>query len=26
LAENGITDLDPYAVVPGGKLYNDLFV
>ena len=26
LAAEGITDLDKYAVVPGGKLYNDLFV
>ncbi len=26
LAEEGITDLDKYAVVPGGKLYNDLFL
>jgi citronellol/citronellal dehydrogenase len=26
LAEEGITDLDVYAVTPGGKLYNDLFV
>ena len=26
LAKEGITDLDRYAVVPGGKLYNDLFV
>jgi NAD(P)-dependent dehydrogenase (short-subunit alcohol dehydrogenase family) len=26
LANEGITDLDKYAVVPGGKLYNDLFV
>lgn len=26
LAKEGITDLDKYAVVPGGKLYNDLFV
>lgn len=26
LAEEGITDLDKYAVTPGGKLYNDLFV
>ena len=26
LAEEGITDLDKYAVVPGGHLYNDLFV
>ena len=26
LAKEGITDLDPYAVVPGGNLYNDLFV
>ncbi len=26
LAEDGITDLDKYAVVPGGKLYNDLFL
>jgi citronellol/citronellal dehydrogenase len=26
LAEEGITDLEKYAVVPGGKLYNDLFL
>jgi citronellol/citronellal dehydrogenase len=26
LAAEGITDLDKYAVVPGGKLYQDLFV
>lgn len=26
LASEGITDLDKYAVVPGGKLYNDLFI
>jgi citronellol/citronellal dehydrogenase len=26
LAKEGITDLEKYAVVPGGKLYNDLFV
>jgi citronellol/citronellal dehydrogenase len=26
LAEEGITDLDEYAVAPGGKLYNDLFL
>jgi citronellol/citronellal dehydrogenase len=26
LAKEGITDLDKYAVVPGGKLYTDLFV
>ena len=26
LAKEGITDLTPYAVVPGGNLYNDLFV
>jgi NAD(P)-dependent dehydrogenase (short-subunit alcohol dehydrogenase family) len=26
LAKEGITDLDKYAVTPGGKLYNDLFV
>jgi NAD(P)-dependent dehydrogenase (short-subunit alcohol dehydrogenase family) len=26
LAEEGITDLDKYSVVPGGQLYNDLFV
>lgn len=26
LAAEGITDLDKYAVVPGGKLYNDLFL
>ena len=26
LAAEGITDLDKYAVVPGGILYNDLFV
>jgi len=26
LAREGITDLEKYAVVPGGKLYNDLFV
>jgi citronellol/citronellal dehydrogenase len=26
LAKEGITDLDQYAVVPGGRLYNDLFV
>jgi citronellol/citronellal dehydrogenase len=26
LEKEGITDLEKYAVVPGGKLYNDLFV
>ncbi len=26
LAREGITDLDKYAVTPGGKLYQDLFV
>ena len=26
LAEEGITNLDKYAVEPGGKLYNDLFL
>ena len=26
LAKEGIADLEKYAVVPGGKLYNDLFV
>jgi citronellol/citronellal dehydrogenase len=26
LAAEGITDLEQYAVVPGGKLYDDLFV
>lgn len=26
LAEIGVTDLDKYAVKPGGKLYNDLFL
>jgi citronellol/citronellal dehydrogenase len=26
LAKEGITDLDKYSVVPGGQLYNDLFV
>ena len=26
LAEAGITDLEQYAVTPGGKLYRDLFV
>ena len=26
LAAEGITDFDKYAVVPGGKLYNDLFL
>ena len=26
LAKEGITDLSKYAVVPGGQLYNDLFV
>jgi citronellol/citronellal dehydrogenase len=26
LASEGITDLDRYAVVPGGKLYPDLFI
>jgi citronellol/citronellal dehydrogenase len=26
LAAEGITDLSHYSVVPGGKLYNDLFV
>ena len=26
LAKEGITDLEKYAVMPGGKLYNDLFV
>lgn len=26
LAKEGITDLEKYAVVPGGPLYNDLFI
>ena len=26
LAKEGITNLEKYSVVPGGKLYNDLFV
>ena len=26
LAEEGITDLDKYSVVPGAQLYNDLFI
>lgn len=26
LAKEGITDLGKYSVIPGGKLYNDLFV
>ncbi len=26
LKEEGITDLDNYAVTPGGKLYPDLFL
>ncbi len=26
LAAEGITDLEKYAVVPGGKLYTDLFL
>ena len=26
LAKEGITNLDKYAVVPGGQLYNDLFI
>ena len=26
LASNGITDLSKYSVVPGGELFNDLFV
>ena len=26
LAQEGITDLDKYAVKPGGKLYTDLFL
>ena len=26
LAEEGITDLSKYSVVPGGQLYNDLFL
>lgn len=26
LAKEGITNLEKYAVVPGGKLYNDLFL
>lgn len=26
LAKEGITDLSNYSVVPGGKLYNDLFI
>ncbi|HMG66932.1 MAG TPA: NAD(P)-dependent oxidoreductase [Chitinophagaceae bacterium] len=26
LASEGIVDLDKYAVVPGGQLYNDLFI
>jgi citronellol/citronellal dehydrogenase len=26
LAQEGITDLEKYAVMPGGKLYTDLFL
>jgi hypothetical protein len=26
LAEEGITDLSAYAVVPGAQLFNDLFI
>ncbi|MBN8789070.1 MAG: short chain dehydrogenase, partial [Terrimonas sp.] len=26
LAEEGITDLSKYSIVPGGKLYTDLFL
>lgn len=26
LNQNGITDLDQYAVIPGGKLFSDLFL
>lgn len=26
LTEEGITDLEPYSVVPGGKLFTDLFI
>ena len=26
LAEEGITDLEKYSVVPGAQLYNDLFL
>ena len=26
LAAEGITDFEKYAVVPGGKLYRDLFI
>jgi citronellol/citronellal dehydrogenase len=26
LKENGIVDLDQYAITPGGKLFNDLFI
>jgi citronellol/citronellal dehydrogenase len=26
LAEEGITSLDKYSVVPGAQLYNDLFI
>ncbi len=26
LAKEGVADLEKYAVVPGGKLFNDLFV
>ncbi|MEJ7681207.1 MAG: hypothetical protein WKG06_25850 [Segetibacter sp.] len=26
LAEEGVSDLSKYAVVPGGKLYSDLFL
>lgn len=26
LKQEGVTDFDQYAVVPGGRLYNDLFV
>jgi citronellol/citronellal dehydrogenase len=26
LEQEGITDLDKYAVRPGGKLYTDLFL
>ena len=26
LAKEGVTDLDKYAVTPGGKLYQDLFI
>lgn len=26
LREEGVTDFEPYAITPGGKLYTDLFL